>query len=270
MDLSAVPVFILAGGLGTRLKEQTEFRPKPMIEVGNRPMIWHIMRSYSFYGFRRFVVCAGFKSEVIKSYFLNYHSMNSDFTVNLASRDLTYHGAHYAEDWEVTVAYTGELTMTGGRIGQAVEKYLGDAEYFAVTYGDGLTNANLAEEFEFHRQHGKIGTVLAINPPSRFGELAADGDVIKNFAEKPELTNSWINGGYFFFKRDFANYVNPSASLVLEKEPLTGLAADGELAIYRHSDFWFCMDTQRDHDELEQLWRSGRAPWSPTQLPTPQ
>ena len=267
MDLKSVPVFILAGGLGTRLKEQTEFRPKPMIEVGGKPMIWHIMRSYRSYGFRRFVVCAGFKSEVIKSYFLNYHSMNSDFTVNLESRDLTYHDAHHAEDWEVTVAYTGELTMTGGRIGQAVSRHLGDAEYFAVPYGDGLTNANLAEEFAFHRAHGKIGTVLAINPPSRFGELAADGDTITKFAEKPELANSWINGGYFFFRKEFANYVNASPDLVLEKEPLTTLAADGELAIYRHPGFWFCMDTQRDHDELQQLWKNGDAPWSPSKPP---
>jgi len=265
VDLKSVPVFILAGGLGTRLKEQTEFRPKPMIEIGGLPMIWHIMRRYSHYGFRRFVVCSGFRSEVIKSYFLNYHSMNSDFTVNLGTRDLTYHGAHHAEDWEVTVAYTGELTMTGGRIGQAVAKYLGDSDHFAVTYGDGLTDADLAEEFEFHRGHGKIGTVLAINPPSRFGELTADGDIITKFAEKPELANSWINGGYFFFRKEFAKYVTPSPDLVLEREPLMNLAADRELAIYRHSGFWFCMDTQRDHDELQQLWGKGDAPWVPPQ-----
>jgi glucose-1-phosphate cytidylyltransferase len=264
VDPKSTPVFILAGGLGTRLKEQTEFRPKPMIEVGNRPMLWHIMRTYRSHGFRRFVVCAGFKSEVIKSYFMNYHLMNSDFTVDLANQSLTSHGAHHSEDWEVTVAYTGELTMTGGRIGRAVEKYLGDAEHFAVTYGDGLTNANLADEFDFHRQHGKIGTVLAINPPSRFGELAADGDILTSFAEKPELTSSWINGGYFFFRKEFANFLSTSADSVLEKEPLMGLTAQRELAIYRHSDFWFCMDTQRDHDELEHLWKSGRAPWAPS------
>ena len=261
VDVADVPVFILAGGLGTRLKEQTEFRPKPMIEVGGRPILWHIMKYYSKFGFRRFVICTGFKSEVVKSYFLNYHSMNSDFTVRLGSQDVSYHSSHHAEDWEVTVAYTGDLTMTGGRIGRALSKYLGDAEHFAVTYGDGLTNADLSEEFAFHRAHGKIGTVLAINPPSRFGEIVTEGDIISNFSEKPELVHSWINGGYFFFKRDFERYVNSAEDLVLEKAPLTTLASDRELAIFRHSDFWFCMDTQRDHDELQQLWRSGAAPW---------
>ena len=262
VDVTDVPVFILAGGLGTRLKEQTEFRPKPMIEIGGRPILWHIMKYYSRFGFRRFVICTGFKSEVVKGYFLDYHSMNSDFTVNLGNQNVTYHGSHHAEDWEVTVAYTGELTMTGGRIGRAVEKYLGNAENFAVTYGDGLTNVDLGKEFEFHRSHGKIGTVLAINPPSRFGEIGVEGDIITNFSEKPELASSWINGGYFFFKRDFAGYLATSADLVLEKEPLTRLVADRELAIHRHSDFWFCMDTQRDHDELQHLWQSGKAPWT--------
>lgn len=263
MELKAVPIFILAGGLGTRLKEQTEFRPKPMVEIGHRPILWHIIRSYSAYGFRRFIICTGFKSEVVKSYFLNYDALNSDFTVDLATRKLTYNSAHHQEDWEVTVAYTGEHTMTGGRIGRAAERYLNGAEYFGVTYGDGLTNANLADEFAFHRQSGKTGTVLAINPPSRFGELGTDGDTITHFAEKPELTRSWINGGYFFFKRDFTRYLSDDAGLVLEKEPLTRLAADGQLGIYRHADFWFCMDTQRDHDELEQIWKSGKAPWTP-------
>jgi glucose-1-phosphate cytidylyltransferase len=263
VDPANTPVFILAGGLGTRLKEQTEFRPKPMIELGNKPILWHIMRWYGSFGFKKFVVCAGFKSEVIKEYFLNYDAMNSDFTVDLSMRRPTvYHSAHHEEDWEVTVAYTGELTMTGGRIGRAVAKYLGGAEHFAVTYGDGLTNADLLQQFAFHKQHGKIGTVLAINPPSRFGDLMMDGDTVVKFAEKPELSDTWINAGYFFFRRDFASYLSIDENLVLEREPLMRLAEDGQLAVWRHRDFWACMDTQRDRDELEVLWRSGKAPWT--------
>lgn len=261
MDPSNVPVFILAGGLGTRLKEHTEFRPKPMVELGGKPILWHIMRWYGKFGFRKFVICAGFKSEVIKDYFLNYDAMNSDFTVNLTDREVRYHGAHHEEHWEVTVAYTGETTMTGGRIGRAAARYLGDAEHFAVTYGDGVTDADLGAEFDFHRRHGKVGTVLAINPPSRFGELLTDGDEVTNFAEKPELSSTWINGGYFFFRRDFTRYLAEDESLVLEKEPLVKLATDRELQIYRHQKFWACMDTQRDRDELDELWKSGAAPW---------
>lgn len=261
MNVADVPVFILAGGLGTRLKEHTEFRPKPMVDVGEKPILWHIMRTYSHYGFRKFVVCAGFKSEAIKDYFLNYHSRESDFTVSLTSDKVTYHGHHHDDDWEVTVADTGVETMTGGRIGRATSRYLGGAEHFAVTYGDGLTDADIGAEFAFHREHGKIGTLLGINPPSRFGELVTHGDEISSFSEKPELVNAWINGGFFFFRRDFIRYLDSDAGLVLEREPLTRLAADSELCIYRHSGFWACMDTQRDKETLDGLWRSGKAPW---------
>jgi len=261
MNTRDVPIFILAGGLGTRLKEHTEFRPKPMVEIGGRPILWHIMRSYNNFGFRRFVICSGFKSEVIKDYFLNYDAMNSDFTVNLSSRKTVYRSSHHSDDWEVTVAYTGELTMTGGRIGKAVERYLGDASYFGVTYGDGLTDADLSSEFEAHRESGRIGTVLAINPPSRFGDLVTERDTVLRFAEKPTLSDTWINGGYFFFRRDFTRYLSDDEHLVLEREPLTRLAEDRQLGIWRHTGFWACMDTQRDRDELEALWNSGRAPW---------
>lgn len=263
---SDIPVFILCGGLGTRIKEETEFRPKPMVPVGNHPILWHIMRSYSMHGFRRFVLCSGFKSEVIKSYFLNYSSMHSDFTVDLKSNKVQVHSIDHEQDWEVTVAYTGELTMTGGRIGRAVEKYLGGAEHFAVTYGDGLTDADLSDEWEFHLAHQKIGTVLGINPPSRFGEIKLKGPEVLEFAEKPEFTEKWINGGYFFFHKDFARYLSKDEECVLEKDPLVNLAKDGQLNIYRHKGFWSCMDTQRDRDHLNQLWHEGKAPWAELQL----
>lgn len=266
MDKSKVPVFILAGGLGTRLKEQTTFRPKPMVEVGGYPILWHIMHLYNFHGFKKFVVCAGFKAQVIKDYFLNYHAMNSDFTVQLANDGVTYHGSHHKEDWEVTIADTGEATMTGGRLARAAKRYLGSAEHFALTYGDGVANVELSKEFEFHLDHGKIGTVVAVNPPSRFGELITEGDLITSFSEKPELVNSWINGGFFFFKRNFTNFLQEDDALVLEQEPLTRLVAERELMIYRHSGFWQCMDTQRDKEHLDALWAADKAPWAPSKL----
>lgn len=260
--IEETPVFILCGGLGTRLKEETEFKPKPMVPIGNYPILWHIMHIYRRHGFRKFILCTGFKSEVIKSYFLNYSSMNSDFTVDLKSNRLTVHSIDHGEDWEVTVAYTGEETMTGGRIAMAAEKYLGKAEHAAVTYGDGVTNANLKEEFEFHLSHGKIGTVLGVNPPSRFGEIQLAGDEVVQFAEKPEFKEKWINGGYFFFRKEFfKNYLEAAQSCVLEKKPLVKLAQDKQLNLYKHRGFWACMDTQRDRTELNQLWESGKAPW---------
>lgn len=257
-----VPVFILCGGLGTRLREQTEFRPKPMVEVGNHPILWHIMRSYSAHGFKRFILCTGYRSEVVKSYFLNYSSMNSDFTVDLRSNSLQVHSVDHNDDWEVTVAYTGEETMTGGRIGRAASKYLGDAETFAVTYGDGLTDADLRDELEFHLSHKEIGTVLGVNPPSRFGEFKLKGTKVAEFSEKPEFKDAWINGGYFFFRREFLKYLSEENHCVLEQAPLSGLARDGQLRVFRHEGFWHCMDTQRDCDVLNELWKSGKAPWN--------
>lgn len=264
-SLANIPVFILCGGLGTRIKEETELKPKPMVPIGNHPILWHIMHVYRRHGFKKFVLCTGFKSEVIKDYFLNYTSRHSDFTVDLSSRDVSYHSVHHHEDWQVTVAYTGELTMTGGRLAIAAEKYLGDAEHAAVTYGDGLTDANLKEEFEFHLSHGKLGTVLGVNPPSRFGEICLDGDTVAQFSEKPDFHEKWINGGYFFFKREFfGQYLKKEESCVLEKKPLVKLAEDKQLNLYKHQGFWACMDTQRDRDELNKLWQSGQAPWAPS------
>jgi glucose-1-phosphate cytidylyltransferase len=260
-EIENTPVFILCGGLGTRFKEETEIRPKPMILVGSRPILWHVMKYYSQYGFRKFVLCMGFKSEMIKEYFLNYAYMNADFTINLRNNDLTIHSIDHDEDWNVTLAYTGELTMTGGRIAIAADKYLGNAENFAVTYGDGLTNVDLGKEFEFHLEHGKIGTILGINPPSRFGELKLSKNDVIEFQEKPEFKEKWINGGYFFFKKEFLGRVVKDVDCVLEKAPLAKLAEDGQLVIFKHDGFWQSMDTLRDKNLLESLWLKGEAPW---------
>jgi glucose-1-phosphate cytidylyltransferase len=256
-------VFVLCGGLGTRLREETELRPKPMVPVGNRPILWHIMRSYAHHGFRRFVLCLGYKAEVIKSYFINYASMNSDFTVDLKSANVTVHSIDHEQDWEVTLADTGELTMTGARVARAARKYLGNAGVFAVTYGDGLTDADLAAELAFHQAENRIGTVLGVNPPSRFGELKVDGSRVEEFAEKPDFAENWINGGYFFFNREFLPYLTFDESCVLEREPLVRLAGDGQLSIYKHRGFWACMDTQRDREQLDKIWSAGDAPWAP-------
>lgn len=261
-NAAQIPVFVLCGGLGTRLREETEVRPKPMVPVGERPILWHIMRTYAHHGFRQFVLCLGYKAEAIKAYFLNYATLNSDFTVRLKTDELTVHSIDHDQDWDVTLAYTGERAMTGCRVARAAEKYLGDAPYLAVTYGDGLTDANLRRELEFHLAHGKIGTVLGVNPPSRFGELRIEGDVVREFSEKPEFAENWINGGYFLFRREFLSYLSTDEDTVLEREPLVRLARDGKLGVFRHSGFWACMDTQRDLEYLNGLWQTGNAPWA--------
>jgi glucose-1-phosphate cytidylyltransferase len=262
LDLQDIPVFILCGGLGTRLKEMTEFRPKPMVPIGGEPILLHIMKHYAVFGFRRFVLCMGYKSEIVRDYFLNFYAMNSDVTVELKTNSLEVHSVDHSCDWSVTLAYTGELTMTGGRIARAAARYLGDAPHFAVTYGDGLTDADLAAQFDYHVSHGKIGTVLGVNPPSRFGEFRMEGDALVEFVEKPELQTAWINGGYFFFRREFAKRLSPDESTVLEQEPLSRLAREGQLAVYQHRSFWACMDTQRDYEYLNRLWDTGAAPWA--------
>ncbi|HOA73897.1 MAG TPA: glucose-1-phosphate cytidylyltransferase [Phycisphaerae bacterium] len=256
-----IPVFVLCGGQGTRLKEETVRVPKPMVPIGNRPMLWHIMKVYAHHGFRKFVLCLGYKSEVIKSYFLNYASMNSDFSVELKTNGVEVHSIDHDQDWRVTLAYTGEMTMTGARVARAAERYLNGADHFAVTYGDGLTDADLLDELEAHLSSEKIGTVLGVNPPSRFGQIKTDGCEVLSFEEKPEFTDEWINGGYFFFRRRFLSYLSTDESCVLEKTPLIRLAEDRELSLYKHHGFWACMDTQRDLDYLNQIWASGQAPW---------
>jgi glucose-1-phosphate cytidylyltransferase len=261
VNIADIPVFVLCGGLGTRLKEMTEFRPKPMVPIGPHPMLLHIMDYYSSFGFERFVLCMGYKSECIREYFLNFYRMNSDVTVALRTNSVEVHSVDHSCDWKVTLAYTGELTMTGGRIARAVERYLGNAEHYAVTYGDGLTDADLGTELDYHLSHDKIGTVLGVNPPSRFGEFRMVGNDLVEFVEKPELNSAWINGGYFFFRRTFAKYISTAEDCVLEREPLSNLARDGQLSVFQHQHFWACMDTQRDHEYLTKLWESGNAPW---------
>ena len=236
MTPSDVPVFVLCGGLGTRLKEETEFRPKPMVPIGDEPILTHIMRGYRRHGFERFVLCTGFKADVIE--------------------------AHYGEEPRTTIVYTGEEAMTGARVARAAQQCLGDAEHFAVTYGDGLTDADLTAELEFHVAHGGIGTVLGVNPPSRFGELKIDGDRVVEFDEKPQIRDHWVNGGYFFFKRDFLGYLSADDDCVLEQEPLVRLARDGGLTVFRHPGYWASMDTQRDMEQLTELYLSGKAPWT--------
>ena len=261
LETKNIPIFILCGGLGTRIKEETEFRPKPMVPIGEHPILWHVMQIYARHGFRRFVLCLGFKAEVVKDYFNNFHLRNADSTINLKTNKVTVHERQRELDWEVTLAFTGEKNMTGSRVAQAARKYLGTAKHFAVTYGDGLTDANLAEEFRHHLAAKKLGTVLGVNPPSRFGEIRVDGNRVVEFAEKPDLEGHWINGGFFFFHRDFLQRLPEDESCVLERDPLVQLARVGELNIYKHQGFWGCMDTQRDRDYLTQLAESGNAPW---------
>lgn len=262
-SVESIPVFILCGGLGTRIKEETDVRPKPMIPIGGRPIVWHIMRHYRKHGFRKFVLCLGYKGHVIKDFFLNYAILESDFTVNLKTNEKTVHSTGHDEDWDVTLADTGENAMTGARVARAVTRYLKGAPHFAVTYGDGLTDANLTSEFRFHLQHGKIGTLLGVNPLSRFGEVCLDGDKVQAFEEKPEFADHWVNGGYFFFRPEMLDYLSSEEGCILEQHPMKTLAEHGELNLYRHTGFWACMDTQRDRDHLEALWSSGNPPWAP-------
>jgi glucose-1-phosphate cytidylyltransferase len=261
IDTAQVPVFILCGGLGTRLKEETEFRPKPMVPIGDHPILWHVMQCYARHGFRKFVLCLGFKADLFKDYFANFHLHNADCTIKLKTNEMIAHEHRLDLDWEVTLAHTGEKNMTGSRIAQAARKYLGNAQHFAATYGDGVTNANLREEFACHLAGGKTGTVLGVNPPSRFGEIKVDGDRVLGFDEKPDIEDHWINGGFFFFHRDFQRYLSEEPACVLERAPLVQLARDGQLNIYKHRGFWACMDTQRDREYLTKLADAGDPPW---------
>jgi glucose-1-phosphate cytidylyltransferase len=262
-------VFVLCGGQGTRLREHTEVRPKPMVEIGGRPILWHIMKLYAFHGITDFVLCLGYKANVIKEYFLNYEAMNSDFTIKLGEKDgICLHENGLSEDnWRVTLVDTSEEAMTGARIARAAKYLDADDDMFMVTYGDGLSDVNIRALINFHRKHGKLATVTGVRPPSRFGELQCTPDhCVKSFSEKPQIGQGLINGGFFCFDRRFLKYLSDASDCVLERQPLEACAADGQLCAFEHPGYWQCMDTYRDWLALEELWKMGKAPWKVWQL----
>lgn len=254
-------VVILCGGKGTRLREETEYRPKPMVPVGDFPILWHIMKTYAHYGHKEFILCLGYKGQVIKDYFLNYRYLSNDFTLKLGQdQELAFHGSAGGEDdWTITMANTGEDTMTGGRV-KRVEKYI-KGDYVMLTYGDGVGNIDINALIEFHKKHGKLATLTGVRPPGRFGELMTDDSLITEFNEKPQTSGGRINGGFFVFSRDVFKYLSADAGSILEQEPLRSLAADRQLACYPHDGFWQPMDTFREFEMLNQLWAKKQAPW---------
>jgi glucose-1-phosphate cytidylyltransferase len=253
-----IPAVILAGGLGIRIREETEFIPKPMVEIGGRPILWHIMKHLSTYGISRFVICVGYKGDAIRDYFLNYRARNNDFTLSLgAHNELTFYSDHEESNWSVTIAETGPLTNTGGRV-YGIKKYI-SGERFLCTYGDGLSDINIDELDRFQLEKNKIATVLAVKPLSRFGIMnIGTNDIVQNFKEKPQV-DAWTNGGFFIFKPELFNYLKPN--IVLENEPLQQLASENQLTAYKHDGFWQPMDTFKEAKMLNELWESGSAPW---------
>lgn len=251
-------VIILAGGFGTRLAEYTEVIPKPMVPIGGRPILWHIMRTYASFGYKDFFVALGYKAELIKEYFFNYRALNADFSVDLATGLITSHQSDTV-DWRVTLIDTGEKSMTGGRV-KHMQKFIG-AETCMLTYGDGLSDINLHALLAFHRSHGKMVTVSAVRPAARFGELELNGESVASFQEKPQLHEGWINGGFFVIEPEFFDLI-AGPDTILEREPLEQVAAMDQLRAYKHEGFWQCMDTKRDRDHLEALWQSGNSPWA--------
>jgi glucose-1-phosphate cytidylyltransferase len=248
---------ILAGGLGTRLSEETANRPKPMIEIGGKPILWHLLNTYSAAGHREFIIAAGYRQEVVKEYFHQFYAYNSDFTIDLATGQTTMRECELP-DWRVSVIDTGLTTMTGGRL-KRLRTIIGD-ETFMCTYGDGLASIDIDALLRAHRRSGRLATLTAVRPPARFGGLELDGDRVKTFVEKPQASEGWINGGFFVFEPAVLDRINGDATL-LEQEPLAELAADSELTVYRHEGFWQPMDTLRDKRLLEDLWATGNAPW---------
>jgi len=253
-----VQVVILCGGLGTRIAEETEVRPKPMVEIGGRPILWHIMKRYSHYGYTDFALCLGYKGDVIREYFVNYHVMNSDVRVHLGERRIEHLSSFHDEGkWRVLLAETGALTSTGGRLHRVAPYIEGDR--FMLTYGDGLADIDLTKLVRFHRESGRLATVTGVRPMSRFGEIHGEGDLVREFREKPQLDEGWVSGGFFVFERGALDYFGPDS--VLERAPLERLAQDGQLALFRHDGYWRAMDTLREKRQLEQEWESGHPAW---------
>ncbi|MGD0192947.1 MAG: glucose-1-phosphate cytidylyltransferase [Rhizomicrobium sp.] len=251
-------VVILAGGLGTRFSEETQARPKPMIEIGGRPILWHIMKMYSEHGLNDFIICAGYRGYMIKEYFANYRLHRSDITVDFGNGSIAYHSSD-AEPWRVTIVDTGETTMTGGRI-RRVALFLDPTEAFCLTYGDGVSDIDIREEIAFHRNHGKLATIAAVAPPGRYGALQLDGRRVAHFAEKPPGDNAHISGGFFVLDPKVIDRI-AGDDTYWEREPLESLAKDGELMAFVHSGFWHAMDTLRDKNRLEEQWAGGAPPW---------
>ncbi len=251
-------VVILAGGLGSRLSEETSVRPKPLVELGGRPILWHIMKIYGHFGFTEFIICLGYKGYMIKEFFSNYFLHLSDVTFDLANDRVEVH-KRMSDPWRVTLIETGENTQTGGRL-KRVLPYIGDDEIFAMTYGDGVANIDLAAELRFHREHGRLATIAAVRPAKRFGVLDVEGDRVISFAEKPEDEGGWINGGFFLLSPQVGNLI-AGDDTVWEQDPLKALVAKDQLRAYQHHGFWHPMDTLRDKTYLEQLWASGQAEW---------
>ena len=251
-------VGILAGGHGTRLAEETEIKPKPMVEIGGRPILWHIMMHYPCYGYKDFVIALGYKGEVIKRYMVDYCSLNSNLTINLKAGRVDLHDTDGIQDWTVELIDTGLHTMTGGRI-KRLQPYMGE-KTFMLTWGDGVSTVDLDKLLAFHRNHGRLITMTAVRPPARYGHMEFDGDRIREFTEKPQTAEGWINGAFFVVEPQVFDYIDGDDTQ-FEKGPLERLAADGELMAYRHDGFWQCMDTRRDKYVLEKLWDSGEAPW---------
>ena len=252
-------VVILCGGLGTRLREETEYRPKPMVPVGNRPILWHIMKHYASHGHKDFILCLGYKGEVIKDFFRNYHWNTSDVTIKLGKNaKTTWHNTHDEEDWTVTMIDTGEKTMTGGRLGRVLQ-FINDEE-FLLTYGDGVSDVNITELVKYHKNRGADVTLTAVRPGGRFGELGLEDGLVTSFLEKPEDSPSYINGGFFVMKKSIASLITGD-DCILERGPLEALSQSGRLAAFPHDGFWQCMDNVNEMTMLNSLWNSGKAPW---------